>query len=160
VRATLITISSSKAAGAGHDESGDELAALAARLNLEIAARELIGDDALLIEERLRHWSEGGRCELVLTSGGTGVAPTDVTPEATLAVIEREVPGIAEAIRLGSREHTKHWMLSRGVAGIRGSTLIVNLPGSPASIAQSGAVVGAALPHALKLLAGIPSAHT
>ncbi len=159
MRAVLITISTSKAAGEGHDESGDELAALAVRLGLDIAGRELIADDRALIEQRLRHWSEGERCALVLTSGGTGVAPSDVTPEATRAVIEREVPGIAEALRESSRAHTPHWMLSRAVAGIAGTTLIVNLPGSPAAVAEAGEAIAAALPHALALIASLPSDH-
>jgi molybdopterin adenylyltransferase len=158
VRAALITISSSKAAGEGQDESGEELAALAGRLGLVVAGQELIPDDRALIEARLRHWT--GRCELLLTSGGTGMAPSDVTPEATRAVIEREAPGIAEAIREASKPHTRHWMLGRGIAGIAGATLIVNLPGSPAAVAQSGEAIAGALPHALKLLAGQPSAHT
>jgi molybdopterin adenylyltransferase len=96
---------------------------------------------------------------LILTSGGTGFAPDDVTPEATRAVIEREAPGIAEALRLGSREHTAHWMLSRGVAGIRGSSLVVNLPGNPAGIDQAAEVLSGAIPHALGLLRGEHPAH-
>ncbi len=92
--------------------------------------------------------------DLVLTSGGTGLSPDDVTPEATRAVLEREAPGIAEAMRAASRPHSAHWMLSRGVAGTRGRTLIVNFPGSPRSIAQCGEALAAALPHALALLAG------
>jgi molybdenum cofactor synthesis domain-containing protein len=159
MRAALITISSSKAAGVGHDESGERLALLAARIGVEIAGRELIADDRELIEQRLRHWSENGDCDLVLTSGGTGVAPSDVTPEATLAVIEREVPGIAEALRQSSRAHTKHWMLSRGVAGIRGETLIVNLPGSPKAVTEAGDAIADALAHALELIAGSPTDH-
>jgi len=158
VRAALITVSSSKAAGEGRDESGEELAALAGRLELEIVARELIADDRALIERRLRHWV--GRCELVLTSGGTGMSPSDLTPEATRAVIEREAPGIAEAIRWAARAHSRHWMLGRGTAGTAGSTLIVNLPGSPAAVAQSAGAIADALPHALRLLAGQASAHT
>jgi molybdopterin adenylyltransferase len=157
-RAALITISTSKAAGEGRDESGEQLAQLARRLGLEVAGSELIADDRELIEQRLRHWA--GRCELVLTSGGTGVAPSDVTPEATLAVVEREVPGIAQAIREAAREHTRHWMLGRGVAGIATGTLIINLPGSPSAVAQSGEAIAAALPHALALLAGSASTHT
>ncbi len=124
-----------------------------------MVGRDLIADLRELIEQRLRHWADDERCELVLTSGGTGFSPNDVTPEATRAVIEREAPGIAEAMRAASREHTRHWMLSRAVAGIRGATLIVNFPGSPRSIEQAGAAIADALPHALKLLAGHADAH-
>jgi molybdopterin adenylyltransferase len=112
-----------------------------------------------LIERRLRHWSDERKCDLVLTSGGTGFSPTDVTPEATRAVIEREAPGIAEAMRSASREHTPHWMLSRAVAGIRGRTLIVNFPGNPKSIRETAAALAPALPHALALLADRPTSH-
>src|SRR3954470_8932207 len=159
MRAALLTISSSKAAGEGRDESGERLAAFAARLGAEIAGTEVLADDRDLIEARLRHWSDED-CDLVLTSGGTGFAPSDVTPEATRAAVEREAPGIAEAMRAASRPHTDHWMLSRGLAGIRGRTLIVNFPGSPASIEQAGEAIAAALPHALDLLAGRPAPHS
>src|SRR3954447_25027828 len=136
MRAALITISTSRAAGGGADESGPRLREFARALGADVAGAEVVSDDRAEIEERLRHWCDHERCDLVLTSGGTGFAPTDVTPEATRSVIEREAPGIAEAMRLASREHTRHWMLSRGVAGIRGSTLIVNFPGSPRSIPE------------------------
>jgi molybdopterin adenylyltransferase len=160
MRAALLTISTSKAAGEGADESGERLAAFAARLGAEVAGAELIPDDRRLIEERLRHWADEAGCDLVLTSGGTGFSPSDVTPEATRAAIEREAPGLAEAMRAASRPHTDHWMLSRGVAGIRGRTLIVNFPGSPASVEQAGAAIAAALPHALDLIAGVaPARH-
>jgi molybdopterin adenylyltransferase len=158
VRAAILTISTSKAAGEGDDESGPALAEFAQGLGLEIAAREVVPDDRAKIEERLRHWCDDG-CELVLTTGGTGMAPSDVTPEAIRAVIEREAPGIPEAMRLASREHTSNWMLSRGVAGTRGSTLIVSFPGSPKSIAEAGQAIAEALPHALQLLAGQDSRH-
>jgi molybdopterin adenylyltransferase len=160
VRAAIVTVSTSKSeVGSEGDESGARLAEFATELGAEVAGREVIPDDRTLIAERLRHWSDGEGCELVLTTGGTGVAPTDVTPEATRDVIEREAPGISEAMRAASREHTPHWMLSRGVAGIRGRTLIVNFPGSPRSIGQAGAAIADALPHALELLAGGHGGH-
>ncbi|MBS1892445.1 MAG: molybdenum cofactor biosynthesis protein, partial [Actinobacteria bacterium] len=96
---------------------------------------------------------------LVLTSGGTGMTVDDVTPEATLAVVERQVPGVAEAMRAASRPYTDNWILSRGVAGTRGRTLIVNFPGSPRSIGQCGEAIAGVLPHALALLAGEHSRH-
>jgi molybdenum cofactor synthesis domain-containing protein len=159
VRAAIVTVSSSKSRGEGEDESGAQLAAFAESLGAEIAGRDLIPDDRDLIEERLRHWADTERCDLVLTTGGTGFAPSDVTPEATRAVLEREAPGLAEAMRLASREHTTHWMLSRAMAGIRGSTLIVNFPGSPRSIAQAGEAIAESLPHALDLIADRPASH-
>jgi molybdopterin adenylyltransferase len=159
VRAAIITVSTSRAAGQGPDESGEKLAQLALQVGAELAGREVIPDERRLIEERLCHWADVARCELILTTGGTGVAPGDVTPEATRTVIEREAPGIAEAMRLASRAHTPHWMLSRALAGIRGSTLIVNFPGSPSSIAQAGEALAPALPHALELIAGRSGGH-
>ena len=114
----------------------------------------MIPDDRELISERLVRWADREGCDLVLTTGGTGFSPNDLTPEATRAVIEREAPGIPEAMRAASRLHTRHWMLSRGVAGIRGGTLIINFPGSPGSIGEAGEAIATALPHALELLAG------
>jgi molybdopterin adenylyltransferase len=159
VRAAVVTISTSKARGMGEDESGRRLTELATRIGAEVVGTEVIPDDRALIEERLRFLADEERCELVMTTGGTGFAPTDVTPEATLAVIERQAPGIGEAMRAASRDHTRHWMLSRAVAGIRGSTLIVNFPGSPASIEQSGEAIAEAMPHALELISGRHSPH-
>jgi molybdopterin adenylyltransferase len=159
LRAAVLTISSSKADGTGEDESGPRLAVLAEALGLEIAGREVVSDAQAEIEARLRHWSDEEPVELILTSGGTGLAPDDVTPEATQAVIEREAPGIAEAMRAASRPHTKNWMLSRGIAGSRGATLIVNFPGSPRSIAECGDALAPALPHALALLGGRNPGH-
>ncbi|HEX2392154.1 MAG TPA: MogA/MoaB family molybdenum cofactor biosynthesis protein [Solirubrobacterales bacterium] len=159
MRAAILTVSDSRSRGEGEDESGERLAAFAAGLGAEIAGRDLIPDEEALIAARLRHWADEEGCDLVLTTGGTGFAPTDVTPEATRAVIDREAPGLCEAMRAASRPHTDRWMLSRAVAGIRGSTLIVNFPGSPNSIEQAGAAIAAALPHALGLLAGRPAGH-
>jgi len=159
VRAAILTVSSSRSRDGGADESGDRLAGLAEKIGAEVADRDLVADDREAIEERLRRWADTDRYELVLTTGGTGFAPSDVTPEATRAVLERDAPGLSEAMRLASREHSRHWMLSRGVAGIRGSTLIVNFPGSPNSISQAGDAIASALPHALELLAGRHAAH-
>ena len=160
MRAAIVTVSTSKAGGAGEDQSGARLAELAARLGLSLAGRDVIPDERSVIEERLRHWADVEACELVMTTGGTGLSPTDITPEATRAVIEREVPGVAEAMREASRPHTPYWMLSRGLAGTRGSTLIVNFPGSPSSIEQVGDALLESLPHALALLAGGTPPHT
>jgi molybdenum cofactor synthesis domain-containing protein len=154
MRAALLTVSTSKARGEGTDESGARLAELAAELGLEVAAREIVPDERATIEARLRHFCDELGAELVLTSGGTGFSPDDVTPEATRAVLDREAPGIGEAMRAASRPHTDNWMLSRAVAGTRGRSLIVNFPGSPRSIGQCGEALAGALPHALELLAG------
>jgi molybdopterin adenylyltransferase len=154
MRAAVITVSTSKAAGDGEDESGPELATFARSLGAVLVGTELVTDDREAIAAAIRRWADDEGCELVMTTGGTGLAPTDVTPEATRESIEREAPGIIEAMRLASREHTRHWMLSRGVAGVRGRTLIVNFPGSPASIRQAGAAIAGSLPHALELIAG------
>jgi molybdopterin adenylyltransferase len=159
MRVTVLTISTSRAAGEAKDESGEKLAELARRLGAEQVEREVIPDERGRIEGRLRHWADGERCDLILTTGGTGLSPTDVTPEATASVVERPAPGIAEALRQASQPHTELWMLSRGVAGVRGSTLIVNLPGSPASIDETSAVLERALPHALALLRGERGGH-
>jgi molybdopterin adenylyltransferase len=159
MRAAIITVSTSRAAGEGGDESGDALAEFATGLGAEIAGRDVITDDRELIAESLRHWADTMSCDLILTTGGTGFTPNDVTPEATREVIDREAPGIPEAMRAASRPHTKHWMLSRAVAGIRGGTLIVNFPGSPKSIAETGEAIAPALPHGLDLIAGRHSSH-
>ena len=157
--AALVTISTSKAAGRGEDESGPRLAALAAQLGLEVLTSEVIPDDPARIEALLRTLADERRCALILTSGGTGVAPTDVTPQATRAVIDVEVEGLGEAMRAVSRPHTGNWMLSRALAGTRDGTLIVNLPGSPAAIEQIGAELLGPLRHALALLAGGDGGH-
>jgi molybdopterin adenylyltransferase len=154
LNAGVVTISTSKAAGEGTDESGPALAELARSLGADHVESELVSDDRRLIEATLRRLCDESRCDLVLTSGGTGLSPTDVTPEATRAVIEREAPGIPEAMRALSRAHTSNWMLSRAVAGTRGRTLIVNFPGNPPAIEQTGAALIPPLRHALGLLSG------
>jgi molybdopterin adenylyltransferase len=153
VRAAVLTVSDTRSRGEAADESGPRLAEFATSLGAEVVDREVVADERAEIEARLRHLCDEVDCDLVLTTGGTGFAPRDVTPEATRAVIEREAPGIAEAMRLASRDHTHLWMVSRGVAGTRGRTLIVNFPGSPKSIPEAGEGIREGLIHASKLLA-------
>jgi molybdopterin adenylyltransferase len=159
MRAGALTISTSKAAGQGEDESGPALESLARELGASEVTRALISDDRAAIEASLCRWADEDGLALVLTSGGTGLSPDDVTPEATRAVLAREVPGIAEAMRLASQPYTANWMLSRATAGVRGATLIVNLPGNPRAIAQVGGSLSPALRHALALIAGSPSSY-
>jgi molybdenum cofactor synthesis domain-containing protein len=152
-RAAVITVSSSRSAGSGEDESGPRLRALLEEAGCEVIGVDLIPDERELIAGRLRFYADEEGCDLIATTGGTGLSPDDVTPEATRDAIDREAPGIAEAMRLASREHVPdHWMLSRGVAGSRGRTLILNFPGNPKAIAQAGAAITPALGHALGLL--------
>lgn len=168
IRAALITVSTSRAgdtenSDAGRPEnpdvSGERLVAFAESLDAEILGREIIPDDRDRIAERLVHWSGPGGANLVLTTGGTGFAPSDVTPEATRSVIERSTPGISEAIRIAASEHTANWPLSRAEAGIRGQCLIVNLPGSPKSIDESAPVLQPFLEHAIGLIEGRAGKH-
>lgn len=159
-RAGVLTISSSRAGGSGgEDRSGAELARFAEAIGAEVIGRDVVPDNRGLIEDRINHYCDELRCDLVLTTGGTGFGSDDVTPEATRMVCDRDAPGIAEAMRLASREHTPHWMLSRNYAGIRDSSLVVNFPGSPKAIAEAGAAIAEALPHALRLLRGEPTGH-
>ena len=161
MRTAVLTISTSRArAGDGDDPGGDELERWAREeLGAEVVERELVADTRGLIEDRIRHFADAVGCELVLTTGGTGFSPDDVTPEATLGVADRLAPGIAEAMRIASSEHTDRWMLSRNVAAVRGSTLIVNFPGSPRAIGEAGSAITAALPHAVALLRGGRDGH-
>jgi molybdopterin adenylyltransferase len=150
----VITVSTSVASGLAEDGSGPLLRELAARLGAEDVQYEVLPDDRDQIAASLRRWCDDHDCAMVLTSGGTGFALSDQTPEATREVVEREAPGIGEAMRAASREHTEYWMLSRATAGIRGTALIVNFPGSPDSVRQTADALAPALEHALALLAG------
>jgi molybdenum cofactor synthesis domain-containing protein len=156
LRAVIITVSDRGARGEREDLSGPELAQMLAASDIEIVGRRVIPDETEEIRRELIAWSDGGRADLILTTGGTGVSPRDVTPDATRAVIDREIPGMGEAMRRHSAESTPHAMISRALAGIRGETLIVNLPGSPRGARENLAVVLPALTHASEKIKGDP----
>lgn len=153
MRAAVLTISTRVSRQDTEDESGPLLARLAEAGGCDVVAVEVIADDRAQIEDRLRHFVSE-RFDLIFTTGGTGLSPDDVTPEATAAVIERDVPGIAEAMRAESLRHTRHGMLSRERAGAAGGTLIVNFPGSPKAVEQLYPVIGPVLQHAVRILGG------
>ncbi|MFZ0546234.1 MAG: MogA/MoaB family molybdenum cofactor biosynthesis protein [Candidatus Promineifilaceae bacterium] len=152
MKIAILTISDRGAAGETEDKSGPLLAQMIGQATVwEVVKQEIVPDDQQIIARTLLRWCEE-KVNLILTTGGTGFAPRDVTPEATRQVIDREAPGIAEALRAESLKITRHAMLSRAVAGIRGRTLIINLPGSPKAVKENMDVLLPILPHALGLL--------
>ena len=151
MRAAVLTVSDGVHAGVREDASGDVLEELLVEDGFDVH-RKVVPDETASIADAISLLADD--VALVLTTGGTGFAPRDVTPEATAAVIDREAPGVAEAIRADARARTPHAVLSRGVAGLRGGTLVVNLPGSPGACRDGFAVLRPALRHGLELLAG------
>jgi molybdopterin adenylyltransferase len=156
VKAAVLTVSDGVDMGTREDASGDLLEELLRAEGFDVA-RRVVPDERAAIAEAIEELA--GEARLVLTTGGTGLGPRDVTPEATSAVLERAAPGIAEAIRADSVAKTPHGLLSRGVAGVRGTTLVVNLPGSSGGVRDGFAVLKPALEHALELLTGEETAH-
>ena len=155
IRVGVLTVSDRSARGEREDLGGPAVAAavLAQLPDAAVVERAIVPDERAAIAARLAHWADELGLDLILTTGGTGFAPRDVTPEATRDVIERETPGLAEAMRAASLRITPHAMLSRGVAGIRGRTLIVNLPGSPKGAVENLATIAPVLPHADRVVA-------
>lgn len=151
MRTAVLTISTSVSRRKAEDESGPLLAHLAEEAGADVQAMEVVPDDFSLIEDRLHHYVDEDFA-IILTTGGTGLTPDDVTPDATRAVIDRDVPGYAEAMRAESLRHTPMGALSRGVAGAAARTLIVNFPGSPRAVEQTFGVIGPTLRHAVAIL--------
>jgi molybdopterin adenylyltransferase len=156
VKAAVLTVSDGVAEGTREDKSGSVLAALLGEEGYDVE-RRVVPDDRDAIAEAIAELAEDAA--VVFTTGGTGLGPRDVTPEATAEVLERVAPGIAEALRADSLSKTPHALLSRGLAGVRGQALIVNLPGSPGGCRDGFEVLRPALKHAVELLAGEPTAH-
>lgn len=150
----ILTVSDKGSKGQRTDTSGPAIKEMLAPLGAEVAAYEIVSDERPLIAEKLRHYSDILGCDLVLTTGGTGFSPRDVTPEATLEVIDRQVPGIPEAMRAKGLAKTPMAMISRAMAGIRGKTLIINLPGSPKAVKENLEVILPVIPHSIEILRG------
>lgn len=156
MRAAVLTVSDRSYQGQRDDASGPLIAERLAGLGFRVEFREIVPDQVEPIAEKLRHWADTAQVELVLTTGGTGLAPRDVTPEATLSIQDRAVPGLSEWLRSATFAKTKFAVLSRGISAIRRGTLIVNLPGSPKAVGEYLDLLGPILPHALSQLRQTP----
>ena len=159
LRFGILTVSDRSARGERPDASGPALADRIRAEGWEIATQEIVPDDFNALRATLSGWADAGGLDIILTTGGTGFAPRDITPEATRSVIDREAPGLAEAMRLASAAKSRHAMLSRAIAGLRGPVLIINLPGSPKAAVENLETVLPALQHAVELLKEDPNAE-
>ncbi len=159
LRVAILTASDRSARGERADLSGPALVEVVRANGWTVIDQKILPDDTNLLTGQLKNWADSGQVDIILITGGTGFAPRDVTPEATRMVMEREAPGLAEAMRQASLQKTPHAMLSRAVTGIRGKCLIVNLPGSPKGAVENLQVVLPVLPHAVELLQELPEAE-
>lgn len=154
IKVGVITVSDRASRGKREDRSGQVVQEMVKSIDGEVVAYRVIPDEEKLIGEELLRMCDQLKADLIITTGGTGLGPRDVTPDATLGVIEKEVPGISEAIRVEGFKSTPHALLSRAVAGVRGECLIVNLPGSPKAVEESLNTILPCLPHAIEVLKG------
>lgn len=157
--AAIITISDGVWRGERPDESGQVIKERLSMLGWHLARYEVVPDEVKVISDKLAQWADEGKIDIILTNGGTGLAPRDVTPEATLAIVDRVVPGLAEMMRVQTFSRTPFSMLSRAVAGVRKSCLIINLPGSPKAVRECLEVILPALPHAVGIIKGEITQH-
>jgi molybdenum cofactor synthesis domain-containing protein len=154
MRVAVLTVSDSVSRGNSEDRSGPAVVEACRARQWEVSVTAVLPDDRGQIEAKLREWADSGSYDVILTTGGTGIGPRDVTPEATIAVCEKLIPGLAEEMRRKGLESTPRALLSRSIVGLRGTSLIVNLPGSPKGAAESLAAIGSLLPHAAEIIRG------
>jgi molybdenum cofactor synthesis domain-containing protein len=159
LRLAILTISDAGSRGERADDSGDLIAGWAKERGYTMAERALVPDETGRIAALLTEWADGNRADIILTTGGTGLTARDVTPEATRAILDKEAPGIAEALRMSVYPRFPRAALSRGVAGVRGKTVIVNLPGSTGGVRDGLAVLNDLVEHAVELIAGVKTSH-
>ncbi|MGB2813846.1 MAG: molybdopterin adenylyltransferase [Dehalococcoidales bacterium] len=156
----ILTISDKGARGQRYDESGQTIRDIFSDLGGDIVSYEIVPDEMDVICQKLAEWADNKETDVIITTGGTGLGERDVTPEATIAVVDRVVPGLAEAMRAGSLSKTPMAMLSRATAGVRGKCLIINLPGSPRAVRECLEVVLPAIPHAVDIIKGVVTEHS